>query len=243
VSSTDRFVPRYYEIEQALRERIAGLRPDDPLPSDAMLVEEFGVSRMTARNAMQRLAQEGLVYRVPGRGTFVAEPATHRQASNLLSFSEEMRRQGRHPTSRVLSRDVRAPRGEEAARLKLAEGDEVVAVRRVRLADGEPVVVEEAVFPGALAELLTTADLERRSLHRVLVEGGHVPTSGRGSLDARPARDDDAEVLGVVPGSPLLVEVRLIVDQGGEPLELTESRYAGDRYALDVVFDVELGGE
>jgi hypothetical protein len=104
-----RFVPRYYEIEQALRARVAALRPDDPLPSDAMLCEEFGVSRMTARNAVQRLAQEGLVYRVPGRGTFVAEPPVHRQAGSLLSFTEEMRRRGRVPSSRVLAVGVREP--------------------------------------------------------------------------------------------------------------------------------------
>src|ERR1700754_4565673 len=92
-----RFVPRYFEIEQALRARIAELAPDDPLPSDAQLCAEFGVSRMTARNAVARLAQEGIVSRVPGRGTFVAEPPVHRQAGNLLSFSAEMRRQGREP--------------------------------------------------------------------------------------------------------------------------------------------------
>jgi len=98
-----RFVPRYYEIEQALRARIAELKPDAPLPSDAMLCEEFGVSRMTARNAVQRLVQEGIVYRVPGRGTFVAEPPVHRQAGNLLSFTEEMRRRGRVPSSKGLA--------------------------------------------------------------------------------------------------------------------------------------------
>ncbi len=89
-----RFTPRYFVIEQVLRERILALSPGDPLPSDAMLCREFSVSRMTARNAVQRLAQEGLVDRVPGRGTFVAEPPTHRQVDNLLSFSEEMRRRG-----------------------------------------------------------------------------------------------------------------------------------------------------
>jgi GntR family transcriptional regulator len=237
-----RFVPRYYEIEQALRARIAELRPDDPLPSDAMLCEEFGVSRMTARNAVQRLTQEGLVYRVPGRGTFVAEPPVHRQAGSLLSFTEEMRRRGREPTSRVLARDVREPRPAEASRLQLEPGEQVIAVRRLRLADEEPLAVEEAVFPAAIAPLVLRADLERASLHDTLVQGGHIPTMGRARLGAEAAGEDDASLLDVPPGSPLLVEKRVIHDQDGNPLELCESRYAADRYGLDVQFDVELPG-
>jgi GntR family transcriptional regulator len=237
-----RFVPRYYEIEQALRARIAGLRADDPLPSDAMLCEEFGVSRMTARNAVQRLSQEGLVYRVPGRGTFVAEPPVHRQAGNLLSFTEEMRRRGRTPSSRVLACDVREPGPAEASRLQLDPGAEVIAVRRLRVADDEPVAIEEAVFPATVAPLILRADLEHRSLHDTLVEGGHVPTMGRARLGAEAAGPQDALLLAVPEGSPLLVEKRVIHDQDGHPLELCESRYAGDRYGLDVQFDVELPG-
>jgi GntR family transcriptional regulator len=235
-----RFVPRYYEIEQSLRTRIAELKADDPLPSDAMLCEEFGVSRMTARNAVQRLTQEGLVYRVPGRGTFVAEPPVHRQAGNLLSFTEEMRRRGRTPSSRLLAREVREPRPAEASRLQLDPGEEVIAVRRLRVADDEPVAIEEAVFRATIAPLIQLADLERSSLHDTLVEGGHVPTMGRARLGAEAAGPDDALLLDVAPGSPLLVEKRVIHDQDGNPLELCESRYAGERYGLDVQFDVEL---
>jgi DNA-binding GntR family transcriptional regulator len=235
-----RFVPRYYEIEQALRARIAGLRPDDPLPSDAMLCQEFGVSRMTARNAVQRLAQEGIVYRVPGRGTFVAEAPVHRQAGHLLSFTEEMRRRGRTPVSRVLARGIREARPSEASALRLSPEAGVVAVRRLRLADEQPMAIEEAVFEAGLAPLLLGADLERRSLHETLVEAGHVPTQGRARLGAEPATAEDAAVLGVPEGSALLVEKRVIHDHRGQPLELTESRYAGDRYGLDVQFEVEL---
>ena len=235
-----RFVPRYYEIEQALRARIADLRPDDPLPSDAMLCQEFGVSRMTARNAVQRLSQEGLVYRVPGRGTFVAEPPVHRQAGHLLSFTEEMRRRGRVPSSQLLAREVRDPGPAEASRLQLDPGAEVIAVRRLRVADDEPVAIEEAVFPAAIAPLIEHADLEHASLHDTLVEGGHVPTMGRARLCAEAAGPQDAPLLDVPEGSPLLVEKRVIHDQDGRPLELCESRYVGDRYGLDVQFDVEL---
>jgi GntR family transcriptional regulator len=205
-----------------------------------MLCEEFGVSRMTARNAVQRLTQEGIVYRVPGRGTFVAEPPVHRQAGNLLSFTEEMRRRGREPSSRVLTREVREPGPAEASRLQLAPGAQVVALRRLRVADDEPVAIEEAVFPAIVAALIQGADLERMSLHDTLVEGGHVPTMGRARLGAEAAGAEDAALLGIPLGSPMLVEKRVIHDQDGRPLELCESRYAGDRYGLDVQFDVEL---
>jgi GntR family transcriptional regulator len=234
------FVPRYYEIEQALRSRVAELEPHEPLPSDAMLCAEFGVSRMTARNAVQRLVQDGLVYRVPGRGTFVAAVPEHRQASKVMSFTDEMRRRGRVPNSRVLARRVRPATLEEQRRLDLPGPASVIAVRRVRMADAEAIAVEEAVFPEACAPAILAADLEHGSLHATLVASGRVPTAGRATLTAETAGAQDARLLSVKRGAPLLVEKRLISDQDGSPLELTESRYAATRYALGVDFEVEL---
>src|SRR6478609_2832074 len=121
-------VPRYVTIEQSLRARVAGLEPHAPMPSDAQLCEEFGVSRMTARGAVQRLVHEGLVYRVPGRGTFVAPARANRTASHILSFSDEMRRRGAEPSSRVVERTRRAATQDESRRL---ETGEVFVLRRV----------------------------------------------------------------------------------------------------------------
>jgi GntR family transcriptional regulator len=234
------FVPRYFEIEQALRARIATLQPGEPLPSDAMLCEEFGVSRMTARNAVQRLAHDGLVQRIPGRGTFVARPPSGRTAGRLLGFSEEMRRRGRVPRSVVLQRRLREPTESEASRLDLGRSERVLVIRRLRVADDEPVALENAVFPESVAAVALDADLEQRSLHTVLAAGGRVPTVGRGTLHAVKATAEDARRLEVKRGDALLVERRLIFDQNGHPLELTESRYVAERYALDVEFEVEL---
>jgi GntR family transcriptional regulator len=230
------FVPRYYEIEQALRGRIAKLEPHSPLPSDAELCEEFGVSRMTARGAVQRLVHEGLVYRVPGRGTFVADRPAHRSATHILSFSDEMRRKGKEPSSRVVESGPRPATEVEQERLGV---EEVYVLRRVRLADGEPVALETAVFPARVAGVLG-ADLTRESLFEVLSKAGTIPTAGRAALAAEAASPEDAKLLEIKKGDPLLVERRLIRDQDGEPLEWTESRYVGARYGLDVDFDVEL---
>ena len=232
-------LPQYRRIEQELRERIAALKPGDPLPSDAELVGEFGVSRMTARNAMQRLAEDGLVVRRPGLGSFVAQPPVHRRADHLMTFSHEMERRGRVPSSQVLTREMRPARTHEAAALRVERGEDVVVVRRVRCADGQPMAVETAVLIAATAPHVLGADLERGSLHDALAAGGFQLRRGSASIVAEPATREDAALLGVRAGVPLLVERRTIVDGNVRPVEATESRYAGDRYALTVSFDVE----
>jgi GntR family transcriptional regulator len=232
-----RFVPRYFEIEQSLRERAAALEAHSPLPSESQLCVEFGVSRMTARAAVQRLVQDGVVYRVPGRGTFVAASRANRTAGHILSFSDEMRRKGRVPSSRVLERRLRRATDEEARRLCTRD---VVVLRRVRLADGKPVALEHAVFPADRVGGALAGDLEHESLFRSLVSAGLVPTSGSAVLGAEAATASDARLLRVRKGAPLLVERRLIHDQDGAPVEWTESRYVGSRYGIDVDFDVEL---
>ena len=109
--------------------------PGARLPSDTELCREFGVSRMTARHAMQRLADEGLVARHPGRGSFVAVPPAHRRADRFMTFSHEMRRMGRMPRSRILERVIRPSTADEAAALGRPTGQPVVVLRRVRYAD------------------------------------------------------------------------------------------------------------
>ena len=238
-SHLETFTPRYREIEQAIRERLAKLRPGAELPSDAELCAEFGVSRMTARHAMNRLVQEGLLLRARGRGTFVAEAPTHRRANSLLSFSNEMRRQGRIPTSRILGRALRTPTREEAVRLGLKEGEKVLWLKRLRLADGEPIAIESARLNRRTATAVLQASLEKESLHSVLVRAGLPLTKGRATIGAEAATADDARWLKMRKGEAMLVERRVIVDDHGRPLEFTESRYPADRYALDVDFVVE----
>jgi GntR family transcriptional regulator len=232
------WIPQYRQIELALRARLPSMRPGERLPSDAELCDQFGVSRMTARNAMQQLAEDGLVQRIPGRGTFVVAPPSHRYADRLMAFSQEMERQGRAPSSRLLAREVRSATEAEAGALALPPGEPVVVVRRLRLADGIPIVVEEAVLVGRTASVVMAADLEAGSLHAALTASGLQLRRGSATITAEAASREDARLLELVQGAPLLVERRVITDAHGRPIEATESRYPGDRYALAVRFEV-----
>ncbi len=231
--------PHYRQIEQALRERIASLQPGDPLPSDAELVAEFGVSRMTARNAMQRLAEDGLVRRERGRGSFVSQPSAHRRTNRLMTFTREMLRAGRTPSSRILTRVVRPSTGPEAEALGLRPRQPIVHLRRLRLADDQPIALESAVLVADAAPAVLTADLEHGSLHETMTRAGFALKRGTGTIGAAKATAEDARLLGLRAGDPLLVERRTIADDDGRRIETTESRYPADRYALDVQFEVE----
>lgn len=232
------FTPRYYEIEQALRETIANSQPGDALPSESALCARFAVSRMTARHAMQGLVRDGLVYRIAGHGSFVANAAVHRQANKLLSFSDEMRLAGKEPSSELRRFERRSPTGEERASLRLAGRVEVVAIHRVRLADAVPITHERAVLSPRCQEL-EEDEVGSASLHALLRRLGCQPSRGRATLAAEPATEEDADLLRIDRGSSVLVERRLILDPRDQPLEYTISRYAADRYMLDVGFDVE----
>ena len=233
------YQPQYRQIEQALRARISTLRPGERLPSDAELCAEFGVSRMTARNAMHRLAEDGLVRREPGRGSFVAQPSAHRRANRLMTFTQEMRRAGRVPSSRVLTRVIRPSSATEAARLGIPARQPVVHLRRLRLADDQPIALESAILLGACADAVMTADLARGSLHETLGRAGFVLARGNGTIAAATATAEESRLLGIRTGDPLLVEHRVIRDDADRAIEVTISAYPADRYALEVQFEVE----
>jgi GntR family transcriptional regulator len=224
---------RHEAVERHLRSRIAGLRPGDPVESDAELCALFNVSRMTVRQASQRLVAAGLIYRVPGIGTFVGEPQVHRDAATLRSFTQEMELRGQIADSQVLALEMRRGDKQEIAALRLPPGASVVHLRRLRRADGQPMAVEDVVLPPSCSAVMD-ADLEHGSLHAALSALGEEPTSATGTQVALLADESDAALLAVEPGAALLVERRLIRNQHGVPLERTETRYVGERFVFHI---------
>lgn len=228
-------MPRHEAVERHIRSRIASLQPGDPIESDAELVDLFQVSRMTVRQAMHRLVAEGAIYRVSGVGTFVGHPEVHRQMGKLRSFTEEMALRGHRASSRLVSAGIRRGAKNELAALQLPPRSNVVEVRRLRLADDEPMAIEAVVLPPSLAWVLDRG-LENASLHALLKNQRVIPTRAVGTQIAGLANEEDAKLLGLDEGAPIFIEQRLITDEGGSPIESTETRYAGSRF----VFHIEL---
>jgi GntR family transcriptional regulator len=224
---------RYREIETFLRSLVDKGRPGDALPTEAELCERFSVSRMTVRQALQELTNDGVVERRRGQGTFVRHRPVHRRPGVFLSFTEEMHRRGMQPTSRLLQASLETPRPVETSSLGVSQSDQVVRILRVRLADGIAVAIEEATLVPRLADVLDE-DLGAGSLHAALAKRGIVAVRATGTITARLARASETQLLDLPPHAALLVEVRVLFDQEGQVFERTETRYVADRYVIDV---------
>jgi GntR family transcriptional regulator len=225
---------RYQAIEAYLTEIIERSAPGDPLPTEAELCERFSVSRMTVRQALQSLANAGLVDRRRGQGTFVASRPMHRRPGQFLSFTEEMARRGLTAGSILISSETSRPTPQEIEDMDLAAGEQVLRIVRVRRANNVPIALEHAALAASLVPGLE-ADLEGGSMHQALIEHGIIATRAVGSISARLARSSETDLLDLPPNAALLVEVRILFDQKGRVFERTETRYAADRYVIDVV--------
>lgn len=226
--------PRYEEIADYLRTLAESAQADDRMPSDAELCEKFGVSRMTARQAVQTVVNEGLVYRKRGHGTFRSPRRIHRLLGSPLSFTENMRRRGLSASSQLLAFERIAPSDADIAALEIEPGDSAVLLERLRHADDLPMALERAIISPRCASVLE-ADLSTGSLHDVFEDLGHTPARAHATVSARRATKRERELLELPTSGVVLVERRVISDQDGVPLEHTETLYAAERYEFDAV--------
>lgn len=222
---------RYVEIADWLTTRCAELAPGSPVPSEAQLAEMFEVSRMTARHALETVRATGRIERRKGAGSFVAQPALHREESVLHSFSEEIRLRDNVPSSIVLEQgSVILP--SRALLMGLDPRRPLIKLDRVRCSNDLPVAREITYLPGNLRAVLDH-DFSTASLHRVLRDLGVTPSRATGVLTARLASQRECELLDLTHPTALLVESRLVIDPQGAVVESTETAYVGSRWAMN----------
>lgn len=229
-TTTRRGEPKYEALRrQLLAEIAAGMQPHDALPTERDLMQRYVVSRMTVREALSRLADEGRIYRVQGSGSYVADPGTIRKSLALTSFSEDITARRMTPGARLLTLD-RAEADVAVARdLALSPGDPVVQVVRLRTADGEPMCLEHVWLPERLVPGLVEAGVGE-SLYDALAGYGLDPQHADQTIRATVLTPDEARLLEVPAHSPALHVSRITYDALGRAVERGHSVYRADRY-------------
>lgn len=228
--------PIYVQLQNLIRENItSGMwQPGETIPSELMLVQQFGIARMTVRQAIDGLIREGLLVRARGRGTFVSAPRVERELSHLLGFSEDMRARGMVPSARLIARDVVPAPAEVSARLGLNQREAVIHIRRLRLADELPMATETSYFNYGLCHAVLTADLEAGSLYAFLQNSVGLRLShGSQELEAALPSAADAQLLEQSRRHPVLVirQTTYVRDTEAErPAIYGLTVYRADRY-------------
>jgi GntR family transcriptional regulator len=222
--------PKYWGLKRHLLDLLSALPPGSPIPTERSLASEFDVSRTTVRQALAELTVEGRLLRVQGKGTFAAEPKVA-QRLHLSSYTEDMRAQGREPSSRLLEVSELPVEAELARLLGIRAGAKILRLQRLRFADGEPMALETTHLPLGRFRGLRRYITSGGSLYQVLrerfgVELGHAEET----IETGLAGPQEAELLGADVGMPMLLLSRHSFGIDGRPVEWVRSVYRGDRY-------------
>lgn len=221
--------------------RAGRLKEGEQLPSERVMAEKKGISRMTARKALQQLARLGMLETRIGQGTFVGAPPIQQELTALSGFTEEMERQGRTTSSIVVDGTLSKPSELAARALGLQRNADVFRLVRLRLADGQPVAIERTEIDAERTPgLFGVADFSHQSLYASLVAHfGIVPATAEQTIEAAVADEATALQLQLQPGDPVLRQTRLTRDAEDHPFEFVQSTYRGDAFVMRVKLTID----
>jgi GntR family transcriptional regulator len=229
--------PRHEQLSDWLRTRIADgtYAPDEQLPSEHALCDQFDVSRVTVRRALQTLESEGLIYRKQGLGSFVQDQRLRSGLVRLTDFAEDMAQAGIAASSRI---EKNAPVDVPTAiadKLNVEPGTRVRRLDRTRLGDGEPVAFDYTWLPPDYAALIDPYDLTQHTIYSILeTEHGIEVRRGRYRIEAVNAPDAVATALHISPNQAVLLISRLSIDADDAPIYYQQRYYRTDRVAYEL---------
>lgn len=228
-------VPLYHQLYELLRSNIlrGEWQPEDMLPTESELLELYQVSRNTVRQALDALVNDGLIYRQRGRGTFVAHPPFEQVLGRIISFTEDMHQRGMEPHTEVLFSGLIPAPEKIAQALRVPPGAELAHLERLRLADGEPLSVEQSSLVHDLCPGVLDQDYSRTPLREELMRRyGLRLVSAQQTIRAVAASPEMAHKLSIEPNAPLLSIERVTYSEQAVPVEYLRVYHRGDRYSL-----------
>jgi GntR family transcriptional regulator len=228
-------LPLYHQLYQLLHDDILSgkWRPGDMLPPESELVEHYQMSRTTVRQGLDMLVNEGLIYRQRGKGSFVAHPTVEQTLVRIVSFTDDMHQRGFTPGTKVLAHSLLPAPKEIARHLEISEGEELARLERLRLANGEPMSIEESFLVHRLCPGILDGDYASTPLREALQQNHGIRwLHARQVIRAVFAPASTARTLSIEPGSALLSLERVSYSQQNIPVEFLRILYRADRYSL-----------
>ncbi len=230
-------IPYYQQLYIILRGKISRdeWKPGDLIPTENELIETYNVSRSTVRQVLDILVNEGLIYRERGRGSFIAHLTLEQSMTRIVSFTEDMYQRGFTPGTQVLSARL-VPAGKDIAeRLQAPIGEPLACVERLRLADGEPMSIEESYLVNRYCPDVLQHDHAHQPLREILERDYDLRlVNAKQIIRAIPAPTHLAQLLEIKPHAPVLYIERVSYSQVAIPVEFLRIYYRADRYSLFV---------
>jgi GntR family transcriptional regulator len=229
-------LPKYYQLKEALRGLITALQPDQLIPSESELCDTYQISRTTVRKALNDLIHEGLLYTVQGKGTFVSNRKLRSfWAQTTRGFAEEMAQRGYKITTQVLSFTTMPATDTVASALEIQPAEPVCEIVRLRSLDQQPFDLATTYLPARLCPGLEREDLSHLSLYALLHSRYNIRlASGTRLAESDLCAAEEAPLLGIPAGAPLLVVTSILRDDRGRPVEYGIDRQRGDRAQVEI---------
>lgn len=224
----------YRQVADRIRADIKNgiYKVDEKIPTELELIDKYSVSRITIRQAVELLVEEGVLSRHQGKGTFVTTPSVSFDVKAVTSFNDSCLMRKSVPSSKVLAARTVKASNEDMDELHVKDNMRVVEIDRLRMADGIPVILERNHFSPAFSYLLES-DLSG-SLYSLLRGYGVEPTSASHDISLAAADENKANLLGIEVGTPLIFLHEVIYDQKGRPLHTSHKYIRGDKFTLKI---------
>lgn len=228
-------VPLHQQIYEILRKKIAreDWAPGNPFPTEVELMDTYQVSRITIRQVMDRLVSEGLVYRQQGRGSFVAQATLEQGLTRIISFTEDMRRRGLVPETKILAQEIIAAGKDVSTALMIHPGDQVAYLRRLRFANHEPLCIEESHLIHRMCPGIFETDFTTHSLRETLEKkySIHIMRANQ-KIHAIIAGPETCRLFQVESPAAFLFIERVSFNEWDQPVEFLRYYFRGDKYTL-----------
>ena len=231
-------LPLYLQLREVVRAKIESgeFPPGCAIPSENSLAEQYGINRITVRNAIDALVHEGSLKRVQGRGVFVVGQQPPRSLDSLGGFRQTMIERDQVPQVKILVKARRQAGGWLASKLGIDAEDELYYIKRLNLADGEPVSMEETFIPYERMTRLDGIDLSVFTLYEVYGFYGIKPTWAKQTLDLAVLEPHDARMLGVEPDATVMLMSCVTYDENDRPIEYSRTYMRSDKCTYTVYF-------